>query len=295
MMWMAQGSREGADTAKAHDDSSMVHTHHVHSVCTSVNVECVQPRRDNDGVTDQTAGQRIRALMDRAGFTVRTFATAAGYKHGSGVQRFIDADFDSALSGPVAKRLASALAGRGEPPIDASEIYALVDMPTQNAVPLKYEGASEARMREDLPILGTALGADRVSDGLAIEQTYLYEHDIIGYARRPVILDGRVDAYGIYVQGSSMDPVFEDGALILVETKRPPRVGDNVVVYLRKNGGDQDGDDGNSARTVLVKRLVRRSGSFIELEQHNPKMTFTIDQADVLQTHRVMTLADLLA
>jgi len=169
------------------------------------------------------------------------------------------------------------------------------ESPEPNGVIQQFEGASLERMRNDLPILGTALGADRVQDSLAIEQTYLYTDEVVGYAKRPVLLDGRADAYGIYVQGSSMDPVFEDGALILVESKRPPRIGDNVVVYLRRNGDDQEGDDGASARTVLVKRLVRRNASTVELEQHNPKLAFSVSMKDVLKIHRVMTLSDLLS
>lgn len=164
-----------------------------------------------------------------------------------------------------------------------------------NAAVQLFEGASERRLTQDLPILGTALGADRVVDELAIEQTNLYDHEIIGHAKRPVILDGRADAYGVYVQGSSMEPVHMDGSLILVEGKRPPRIGDDVIVYLRRNGHDQDGDDGESARTVLIKRLVKRSASFVELEQFSPRFTFRIAATEVLKIHRVLTLADLLS
>lgn len=168
-------------------------------------------------------------------------------------------------------------------------------VPEPNAVVQQFEGASLARMNVDLPILGTAMGADRISDDLAIEQTYLYSDEVIGYAKRPVLLDGRADAYGVYVQGSSMEPAHADGVMILVESKRPPRIGDDVVVYLRRSGEDQEGDDGESARTVLIKRLVRRNGSFVELEQFNPRMTFSIAAKDILKMHRVMTLTDLLS
>lgn len=160
---------------------------------------------------------------------------------------------------------------------------------------VRFEGASNERMMQDVPILGTALGAERVADSLAVEQTFLYSQDVIGYAKRPVILDGRSDIYGIYVQGSSMDPAFEDGQLIFVEGKRQPRVGEYAIVYLRMNGKEQEQDDGLSARTVLVKRLVKRSASFLELEQFNPRTTFTIDTKDVLKYHRVIPYTELLS
>jgi len=164
-----------------------------------------------------------------------------------------------------------------------------------NAKVIHFEGASSDRMIQDVPILGTALGADRIVDSLAIEQTFLYTDEVIGSAKRPVLLDGRADIYGIYVQGSSMDPAFEDGQLIFVEGKRQPRVGEYAIVYLRMNGLDQEADDGHSSRTVLIKRLVKRSASFLELEQFNPRTTFTVDSKDVLKYHRVIPYTELLS
>ena len=172
---------------------------------------------------------------------------------------------------------------------------ALVDdaegIPAPNAVAVSMEGASAKRMREDLPVFGTALGAPRIVEGEAIEQTTLNSGDIVQYVRRPVILDGRTDAYGLYVQGHSMEPVHMAGDLILAETKRPARVGDDVVVYLRPIGEE---DDGDRARAVLLKRLVRRTGVYLELEQFNPARTFRIDVAEVLRVDRVPRLVDLI-
>ncbi|WP_162234251.1 S24 family peptidase [Novosphingobium sp. Leaf2] len=243
----------------------------------------------------RTTGEIISEFVKRAGMSMRTFAAACGYKAASGVQRYMDPEFDARLSLTVAEKIAGALEGKGSPAITRDDVFALAGLPPANAVPVQYEGASMERMKQDVPILGTALGADRIEDSLSIEQTALYDHEIIGYAKRPVILDGRPDVYGIYVQGSSMFPAFEDGQIVFAETTRPPRIGDNVIVYLRKNGEGQDGDDGESARTVLVKRLVRRSGSYVELEQYRPGLTFQIDAKEVLKIHRVLSMNDLLS
>lgn len=296
MTVVTQLACQGADAAKVSDDRLMVHTHGVRTECTPVNVESVRMSRDKVVMENvRTIGQQIIDLTKRAGMTLRAFSKACGYATASGVQRYMDPEFDASLSPAVAKRMADALAGLGNPPIDAAEVYALMRVPGGNGTPVKYEGASMERMRQDVPILGTALGADRIEDDLAIEQTYLYDHDVIGYAKRPVILDGRADVYGIYVQGSSMWPAFEDGTIVFAETNRPPRIGDNVIVYLRRNGGEHEEDDGHSARTVLVKNLLRRSGSYVELEQYNPRMTFRLDSKDVLKMHRVLTMNDLLS
>ena len=151
------------------------------------------------------------------------------------------------------------------------------------------------RMHQDVPILGTALGADRIVDDMAVEQTFLYSDEHIGFAKRPVILDGRADVYAVYAQGSSMSPAFEEGDLVFAEVNRPPRIGDNVLVYLRMKGDDHEADDNETARTVLLKRLTARRASYHEFEQHNPKLTFTLDSKEVLKMHRVMTLTDLLS
>lgn len=164
------------------------------------------------------------------------------------------------------------------------------DLPL-NAQPFKFEGSSLQRISESLPIFGTALGAEKIVDNYAVEQTMLNSGDVVGYLKRPAILNGRSDVYGLYVQGHSMEPAFSAGATIVAETKRPPRIGDDVVVYLRP---DDHEDDGARARCVLVKRLVRRSASFVELEQFNPLMNFRIQMDDVVRIDRVMTLSDLL-
>lgn len=168
---------------------------------------------------------------------------------------------------------------------------AAADRAEGNAVIVPMEGASAERMREDLPIFGTALGAPKMFEGEAVEQTMLNTGEIIQYAKRPTILNGRADAYGLYIQGSSMAPVYLEGELLLAETKRPPRVGDDVVVYLRPPAEE---DDGDRARGVLVKRLIRRTASYVELEQFSPAMTFRLAADEVLRTDRILRLTDLL-
>lgn len=162
-------------------------------------------------------------------------------------------------------------------------------VPQTNAVPFEMEGASAARMHRDVPVYGTALGADEVVDGEAIEQTTLNTGEIIEYRRRPVILDGRVDVYGLYVQGSSMEPRWRDGGIVYVERRKRPAVGDDAVVYLRS----PDGDDGEQSVCVLIKTLTRKSASYIELLQYNPPVAFRIPMERVKQMDRVLTLDDL--
>ena len=171
------------------------------------------------------------------------------------------------------------------------------DFPDWNASALRpnarlappMEGASEARMKRDVPIYGTALGADEVVDGEAIEQTELNRAEVIGYRRRPILLDGRADIYALYVQGGSMAPRHRDGAILFVEERRRPSVGDDAVVYLRV----PDEHDGERPSSVLVKTVVRKSASYVELEQYNPPLVFRIPMERVARMDRVITLDEL--
>lgn len=155
---------------------------------------------------------------------------------------------------------------------------------TSEVVPFQMEGASSRRMQQDVPVYGTALGAAEVFEGEAIEQTTLNTGDVVTYFKRPVILDGRADVYGIFIQGSSMAPRYKDGEKAFVETKRPPRNGDDVVVYLR----EPDDVDGERDVAALIKELVRRTSTYIELMQHNPPKTFRLPIERYSKVHRII-------
>jgi len=173
------------------------------------------------------------------------------------------------------------------------EYPAFADRPEPNAIPFKMEGASEERMRDDLPIYGTAIGTVKEIDGEAIEQTTLNTGEIVLYAKRPVILNGNSAAYGLYVTGSSMEPRHMEGEIVLIDPKGRMKNGDDVVVYLRPENAEDD--DGAAARAVMVKRLVRRSSTYIDLEQFNPAKVFRVDMAEVVRVDRVIPWSELVA
>lgn len=295
VMPMSELASHGANAAERPNDTSMVnHEAGIRVLRTYVNVASVRVPCENAPVENmQTVGARFRAIYKRSKLSLRELAAAAGFNDASGVQRYVNPEHDIPLKIDVARRLAEAVHGLGDPPISRAEVLALtgISLPATNAIPVRMEGASEERMQNDLPVYGTALGAAKVVEGEAVEQTMLNQGEVIEYVKRPTILNGNARAYGLYVQGSSMYPVHQDGALILAERDRPLRVGEDVVVYLRHRNEE---DDGDRARAVLVKRLVRRTGQYVELEQFSPPITFRIDMADVVKIDRVLTLSDLL-
>lgn len=156
--------------------------------------------------------------------------------------------------------------------------------PDENGRPVELYG-KPSKLARDLPIYGTALAGEVRIDDCQVEQIELHDADVIGWTSRPAIAAGRADVYGVYVQGSSMSPRHEDGDLLIVETKRPPRISDDVLVFLQNSNGEET--------RCLIKRLVRRSASYIELEQFNPACVFRIDTSRVTKLHRVIPYREL--
>ena len=311
---MIKGSGQRPHAAEAAYDAigdglSVVHTHTVHAVRMDVNVEPVSILSADGGMTNNaTIGEALRLLRERSGLSLPKLAEAMGYPAASSIQRYFDPAYDPPGKLPVAKarEFASALIGRGDPPITPDEVFALADIPDLATSSSDVETMAIDRknlpgiqeMPRNIPVYGTALGAPlqltslREGNGMvAVEQTELNTGDTIDYFRRPPMLEGRKDIYGIYVYGESMWPRFKPGDKALVDPKRPPSIGDDVVVQIRGNGDDTQTD---SVVSVLIKTLVRRSGSFVELEQYNPPALFRVETANIARMHRVIPMSELL-
>lgn len=183
---------------------------------------------------------------------------------------------------------------------DINELFDNTDVPISDVMPqpnakvLRYEGANNVVLPRDVPVFGSTLGAPLEFCGKAVEQAMLNSGNIIDYLPRPSVLNGQKAAYGLYVQGSSMAPRFEDGETVFAtdsSSAKPPRIHDYVVLYLR----DEDEDDGQRAQAVLIKRLIKRTASYYELEQFNPPVTFQIPAEKVLRVDRVIPWSELIS
>lgn len=257
-------------------------------------VECVPAFCDDAYMANgQTAGEILVALKERADVPLEVIAKRGGYKGKSSVQEYFKTDFEGPLGGRVASKLATALEGLGVPAITREEVLRLADIPISNVVDIRaFDSANLQSKNEPLPIYGTALGGEAIVAGEAIEQTTLNTGDVIGYAKRPAMLTGQTGIYCLYVAGSSMVPRHDDGALLVVRRGAPLRSGDDVVIYLRPQG---ENDDGERAERVLVKSLVRRTSQFYELKQYSPEMVFRIAADDVVHADRVIPLAEMIS
>lgn len=99
-------------------------------------------------------------------------------------------------------------------------------------------------------------------------------YDPVEYVTRPDPLVGVKHAFGFYVLGDSMEPMFRPGWVVLVHPHRPPQKGDAVLVTLRS--------DDKMAHEALVKILEGWKGDKLLLSQLNPAEKLApIDRAKV--------------
>lgn len=137
-----------------------------------------------------------------------------------------------------------------------------------------------------VPLLGTAFGGEWLDDA-EVEMTELRLAEVLDYLARPPSLAGDDAAYAVEIVGESMAPRFEPGEQVFVSPKAAVRVGDDVIVQLRANGDPEHSDIAGQVTEVLIKRLVRRSSTYVELRQFNPEKTFRVPLDRVRRIHRV--------
>ena len=135
------------------------------------------------------------------------------------------------------------------------------------AVPLRPGSADKLR------VLGMAeCGADGWS---------LWNGDVIDLIDRPAGLIGVPNAYAVYVVGESMAPRYHPGEVVHIHPGRPVDVGAYVLVQRKPKAAGE-------APLAVIKRLARRSGAKITLEQFNPAKSFDIKAGDIVSIHRVV-------
>jgi phage repressor protein C with HTH and peptisase S24 domain len=126
---------------------------------------------------------------------------------------------------------------------------------------------------ERLPVLGMAeCGPDGWS---------LWNGDIIDTIPRPSNLYGAPRAYAVYIVGDSMEPRYYSGELAHIHPGKPITIGAFVLVQIRP---EHEGE----APKAVVKRLVKRTGNKIVLEQYNPPKKFDVRTDDIVSIHRVV-------
>ena len=219
-------------------------------------------------------------LLPKGGINQSALARALGIKPSAVNQWFSTGTKwpHPALQRQLAKLLGVALTEVGEPDVvDFDTLPAPAGAPSGAvAFPL----AAFTQMPKDLPVWGTGRGGP--------EGSFLFNaHEAVDYMRRPPALEGVKDAFAIYVEGDSMEPWRVAGDPVHVNPARPPSPGSHVLIELHPNG---EGDN----TTAMVKKLIRRTASFIIVSQYNPPAEIEIPAGKIKAIYRVMELRELL-
>lgn len=154
---------------------------------------------------------------------------------------------------------------------------------------IPYKAYEEPR---NVPLVGCALGHDlRLDDDGAIPiEAHLVEMGTtVDYIRRFPRIRSRKTVYGVTFVGDSMVPRYYPGDIGYVDPDQVAAIGDDVVVQLQQRTGEGDAE----IVSALIKTLVRRSSSFVELQQYNPATTFRVPSDMVARIHRIIPLKEL--
>lgn len=217
----------------------------------------------------------IRGIIEERGLSMAALSTGAGKNHAY-LQQFLERGVPKRLPEDVRYYLANALA------IDESMLKEgrLLQKPVITRPKLAVTSSAfsaqsgQSEGPEDLlRVLGMAEGGP---DGWN-----LWNGDVIEMIRRPDNLIGVPGAYAVYVLGTSMEPRYHPGERVHVHPGKPILPGAYVLV---QRNPAQEG----TPPPAVIKRLVRRSGSKVTLEQFNPKRQFDVPASDIVSIHKIV-------
>jgi phage repressor protein C with HTH and peptisase S24 domain len=136
---------------------------------------------------------------------------------------------------------------------------------------------TQPRLSDPRPISEADLPVYRTSEGGPSGMLIAFEP--IDWIGRPDTLQNVRDAFGIYAIGSSMEPRYEHGDLIVVHPTRPPKREDDVL--LLSNGE-------NSPAPAMVRRLIGWTDTAWSTRQYNPGRDEELRRADWPRAHVVL-------
>jgi len=101
--------------------------------------------------------------------------------------------------------------------------------------------------------------------------------------KRPAVLEGVKNAYGLLVSGDSMKPAYRHGDMALVHPGLPPQRGEDVVLFDHPLTELEDGQ-----AEAIIKHLVGWTSTEWQLEQYNPPREWSELRANWPTCHRVV-------
>lgn len=213
------------------------------------------------------ARERIRQKIQERGLSMGDLSRNVLGRNHAYLQQYLERGVPAKLPEDMRALLAPALG------IDEEELR---EHPRSVPKTLPAAGAPAVRniyeSNDRLKVLGMAeCGPDGWS---------LWNGDVIDMVDRPANLRGVPGAYAVYVVGASMEPRYHPGELVHIHPGKPLTIGAYVLVQRRPKDGETP--------AAVIKRLIKRTGTKIVLEQFNPHKTFDIRADDIVSIHRVV-------
>jgi phage repressor protein C with HTH and peptisase S24 domain len=207
----------------------------------------------------------LRGKLAETGLSMKEASERIGRNHAY-LQQFFERGVPATLPEGVRERLASLL---GVTP-DHLRTAAGTKESGYRMPMLKIPPAKPG---DKIPVMGVADGG---GDGRS-----LWNGEIVDYVERPPSLAGAPNGYATYVTGTSMEPRYHPGEMVYVHPGKPVTIGCYVLVQVKPKNPDE-------APGVLMKRLTKKTGAKIVLEQFNPPKTYDVALKDILSMHRVV-------
>lgn len=225
----------------------------------------------------ETLGSRIRFAREASGLTQDQIAEHFQIRRVSVTQWEGDTTRPAvAKLGELARLLKTSpewlIDGVGQPPAGGGPAPA-APAKADAFVPIITPGADLVGAR-DFPIYAAAEGG---------QGHMIVTFEEIERVKRPAILEGVKNAYGLLVSGDSMKPAYRHGDMALVHPGLPPQRGEDVVLFDHPLTELEDGQ-----AEAIIKHLVGWTSTEWQLEQYNPPREWSELKANWPTCHRVV-------
>jgi phage repressor protein C with HTH and peptisase S24 domain len=209
----------------------------------------------------------VQAKLTEKGLEMGAVSKQIGKNHAY-LYQYLKKGTPASLAEGVREALAPIL---GLEPRDLRDGAALPSMIARKPTPGQLDTA------EKIPVLGLGEGSE---DGWE-----LWNGDVVEYTQRPTILAGVPGAYAVYATGTSMEPRYHPFEMLYIHPRKPVQIGDYVLVERHPKV------EGDGPRAI-IKRLAKRSGDRVTLEQFSPPKKFDVKTADIKAMHRIVGSSD---
>ncbi|MBL8594431.1 MAG: LexA family transcriptional regulator [Devosia sp.] len=226
---------------------------------------------------NQLAVDYVRHVLEVTGLSPTGLALKAGISSTTLTRPLNSAEYKFALTNTTLNKLEAAT---GIAYLSFAAAYAAgrpPDAPAQprtEGQPVRYVPGEQVVLsgrRNLLPVFSGAMGGDG---------KLIVSSDFVDHMAMPAALEGVQGAYGLIVDGSSMNPEFWEGDVVWVNPHLKPARGRNHVFFHTPPGGED--------AEAIIKRLNGWNDREWQLEQWNPAKQFTESRRIWPICHRVV-------